>query len=720
MAISKEAEIGEAMRFVGSIDADSTTNEIDLSKIGRVLYAKRWWVIGPTLAALIGALIFVFSVTPRYSADARVLLENQENFLTRGADRTERADPSAVDAEAVQSQIQLLTSRDLARRVIKKLGLKGNSEFDPVAGGIGPLERLLVLLGIMRDPTGVSPEERILDKFSERLGVLSPTKTRVLSIEFSSRDPDLAARAANAIAETYIEMQQEAKRENARAAAQSLATLVADLHNRVAEADSRVEEFRAKAGLLIGANNAAIPTQQLGELNQQLSNARAAQADAQAKARLLREMIKQNRVGEIPDVANNEVIRRIYEQRVSLRAQLALESRTLLPMHPRIKELTAQLNDLDAQWRVAAERTARTLENDARIAAARVENLRRALDEQKEITGAAGAEEVKLRDLERVARLLKDQLEAETAKYQEALARERVKATPADARIIQRALAPQRPSFPKKLQIVAFSTIAALILSVGAIISGELLTGRAQLAPALSEAPLQRFETGAPLAQETKKPEPVEEESRAANEPLAAETDASPPAASADAEAGKDAFSLFDNARNAMTCVRTLVAPCEDEGDSSNTVIALGRNLAQRGRALLIVADRKAKAYDALLGERDGPPKGFGDLLAGEAAFEDVIHRDIGSRMHLMLGGTREAAEQTDIATVVEALAHAYDFVVLAASRETAGRFAPFADLAFVIGGESDAEALREELAQAGADTYLLRGGASADDLVAA
>lgn len=711
------------MRSSNSIGTEAATNEVDLSRIAYVIYAKRWWVIGPTLLALIGALIFVYSVSPRYSADARIILENQESFLTRGTDKMERGDTTAPDAEAVQSQIQFLTSRDLARRVIKKLELQGNPEFDPLAGGISPLTRVLVLLGLKRNPTNMSPEDRILEKFSERLSVLSPTKTRVLSVEFSSKDPDLAARGANAVAEAYIEMQQEAKRENARAAAQSLATLVSDLHMRVAEAEARVEEFRSKAGLLIGANNAAIPTQQLGELNQQLSGARAAQADAQAKARLLREMLKQNRVGEIPDVANNETMRRIYEQRVSLRAQLALESRTLLPMHPRIKELSAQLSDLDSQWRLSADRTARTLENEARIASSRVENLSRALDEQKQITGAAGADEVRLHDLERSARLLKEQLESETAKYQEALARERVKATPADARIIQRALAPQLPSFPKKLPITAFATLAALILSVGVIISGEMVTGRARPGAGLGQsdeaAEVSPVE-GAAQSQETRAASVEVRPVFAASEtPLSGLVEAQA-GANVLATARPDVVSRIDKARAAASCVKTLVAPCANDGDSSNTVIALGRNLSRRGGTLLVVADPGPGAYDALVAAPESGPKGLTDLVAGKAAFEEVIHRDKASRLHVMPGGSSVSTEQHELSDVVNALAHTYDFIVFAASRDQARRLASYVDLAFVIGGEADALALRDELAAAGADAHLLEGGASADDLVAA
>lgn len=720
------------------MDADaSQTNEIDLSHISRLLRRRRWWVIGPTLAALIGSAIYVNVVKPRYSADARVLLENQESFITR-VDRGERSDATAPDAEAVQSQIQLITSRDLARRVVKKLDLQGNPEFDPLAQGLGPVARFLVLLGVSRDPTRMSPEDRILEKFSEKLTVLSPTKTRVLSIEFTSRNADLAARAANAVAETYIEMQQEAKRENARSAAQALRTLVADLETRAAEADARVEAYRSKAGLLIGANNAVIPTQQLGELNQQLSAARAAHADAQAKAGLLRDMLRQNRIGDIPDVANNEVIRRIYEQRVSMRAQLALESRTLLPQHPRIKELTAQLADLDLQWRAAADRTARTLENDARIAASRVENLSQALDDQKRVAGAAGAEEVHLRELERSARLLKEQLESESTKYSEAMARDRVKATPADARIIQRALAPQLPSFPKKLPIIALATLAALILTSGTFIAGEILLGRAQFPPRRAPAPPIRLATAAaaevlpsgeiakeatPQAAEAvaQPAPPVEESAQEAAQESAQEAAPVEAAAPVVAEpVAADAVTRIDRARVAVECVKVLVALAGKDAQPENTVIALGRNLSRRGRTLLVVADRNERGYDSLVAALDARPKGMADLIAGEADYADVIHRDLASRLHIMPGGVSESEESYERALILDALAHTYDFLIFVAAAETARRLAPFVDMAFVLGDADGAEALRGELEKTGVDAFALEEGANADDLVAA
>ena len=714
-------------------DDSSVTGEIDLARIARAVSAKRWWVIGPTVAMFAGSVIFVNVVKPRYSAEARVLLENQENFIPR-ADKTERVAEILPDPEAVQSQIQLLTSRDLARRVIKMLDLQGNDEFDPLAKGMGATTRALVMLGLARDPTQTTPEDRILETFGDRLNVLSPTKTRVLSIEFTSRNPDLAAKGANAVAEAYLEFQQDAKRDHARGAANSLAALVAQLRARVAEADAEAEQFRAKSGLLVGSNNTTINAQRLSDLNTQLSLARSAQADAQAKARLLRDMLRQNRIGDIPDVANNEVIRRLQEQRVTLRAQLALESRTLLPGHPRIKELQAQLQDLDAQGRAAAERVARTLENDAHIAGARVENLTRALEEQKTVVGAADADDVRLRDLERTARLYKEQLESAAAKYHEATAQENSQATPPDARIFQRALAPQIPSFPKKIPIVSFATLSALILSIGGVVSGELLSGRPRVAssaprPAGEDAELANGErlspalaenhsvAPAPLAADVDAGQPAPE--HPLEPPSRSASEATPPAHQRTIAANARIVEKIDTERLCSPSVKALISRGDDSPSAPGTALAVARALARRGSAVLVAADASDRAFDGLLAGGLENPKGWRDLLSGAAEFGEVIHRDAGSRLHIIPAGVDDGEPRYDIAMTVEALARTYDFVVFTTTNAANTlRLAPMFDTILLRDADPAAENLFDALSRFHADVSLIED--APEELVAA
>src|SRR3954470_23578099 len=174
--------------------------DLDLRAIGQALNRKRSWIIIPTLLAFAISLAAVNLIPPRYKSEARILIDGRENvFLRPNGEREDQR--NTVDPEAVTSQVQLLLSRDLAREIIKKNKLAERPEFDPVLQGLSPVKSLLALIGIGRDPFGLTPEERVLDAYFDRLTAYAVDKSRVIVIEFQSRDPDLAAKVANSIAE---------------------------------------------------------------------------------------------------------------------------------------------------------------------------------------------------------------------------------------------------------------------------------------------------------------------------------------------------------------------------------------------------------------------------------------------------------------------------------------------------------------------------------------
>ena len=116
------------------------------------------------------------------------------------------------------SQVQLALSRDLARQVIKQLKLGELPEFDSTLRGVSLMRYSLGFLGLAKDPLGMTPEERVLESYYDRLTVFQVDKSRVISIEFQSADPDLAAKVANAVAENFLTFQQVARQDQTRAA----------------------------------------------------------------------------------------------------------------------------------------------------------------------------------------------------------------------------------------------------------------------------------------------------------------------------------------------------------------------------------------------------------------------------------------------------------------------------------------------------------------------
>src|SRR3954466_1398709 len=92
--------------------------EVDLAQVWDALKRRRRWVIIPTALAFLGSLAFVTVVSPRYTGEAKLLLETGETFYTRpGADRGGEQQV-LIDEQAGASQVQVVMSRDLAREAV--------------------------------------------------------------------------------------------------------------------------------------------------------------------------------------------------------------------------------------------------------------------------------------------------------------------------------------------------------------------------------------------------------------------------------------------------------------------------------------------------------------------------------------------------------------------------------------------------------------------------
>jgi succinoglycan biosynthesis transport protein ExoP len=682
--------------------------ELDLSAVGKALGRKKWWVIGPALAVAALALVGVNLLTPKYKSEARILIEGRENvFLRPEAEKAGDRGDRTVDEQAVTSQVQLALSRDLARAVIKQLKLGELPEFDPTLRGVSLMRYSLGFIGLAKDPLAMTPEERVLEAYYERLAVFPVDKSRVIAVEFQSADPELAARVANAIADNYLVFQQNARRDQTRAASTWLSGEIESLRAKVAEAEGKVEEFRTKANLFVGTNNTTLSSQTLGESNRELVAARSQKADLESKAHFIRDLLKKGSPIESSEFINSETIRRLNEQRVTLRAQLAEQSSTLLDNHPRIKELKAQIGDLDRQIREEAARLARSYEVDARLANAKLESLTSGLDALKRQAASNNGQDVELRALEREAKAQRDLLESYLAKYREASARDSLGAAPGDARIISRGVVSNTPYFPKKLPIVLIATLATLFLTAGFITTGELLAGNVYRAGGvvieLTDDRQGYFAAGA-------------EANRTIVHEAAAHPAVAPPVAATVREPEPPSDVTVTDVAQAVheageAGKRIAVIGAEREVAAAATAIGLARALAREARVVLVDLSFDEAGLSAIAADPRAP--GIGDLVRGAASFGQIITRDRYSRVQLVQAG--EAAgnaaaivNSERLAIAMDALARSYDHVVINAgpaselASERMARIAPCALLVATGIASADAEALRDQLASAG------------------
>ncbi len=654
--------------------------ELDVAALGRALWRRKSWIAVPTAIAGFASIAAVNLVTPTYRSESRVLIEGRENvFLRPEADKN--GERVAVDQEAVQSQVQVVLSRDLASHVIKQLKLNERPEFDPVLRGFSPIQNVAILLGLSRDPITMTPEERVLESFYKKITAYPVDKSRVVAIEFESTDPLLAAQAANTIAATYLTLQQGAKQDQTRAAGVWLSGEIETMRAKVLEAEARVEEYRARSNLFVGTNNTTLSNQQLGELNTQISLAQTQRAEAETRATMIRDLLKRGPV-EVSDVLNSELIRRLSEQRATLRAQLAEQSSTLLDQHPRIKELRAQISDLDRQMRNEGGKLARSFENDARMVATRVEHLSASLEQLKRRAASSNEQDVQLRALDREAKAQRELLESYLSKYREAIARDSMGATQGDARIISQATISTTPASPKKVPIVILATLATFLVSMGVVVGVELLSsGALMAAPSTDEGRIRREQPD--LQRRGEPPAPSRRE---------AEWELALAAIAADLKSEGKSLAI--------------VAAQKDAGARA-LALSLGRSLAPKKRTVLV---------DASLEQNEASPNplpGLAEFVLGAGSFASMIGRDGASRLHWIGPGSKPCDDvalwsSERMAMAMDALARTYDIVLVNAgvlSAQAAPRLARFASkaLLFAHGAPQDvATVARERLIAAG------------------
>ncbi len=593
-----------------------------LSSVGR-----RWrWMVGGTAAALIGSGAFLVAVPPRYAAVATVVAGEPARAVT-GASET-------ADREAVR--VETLASADIARAAVDRLRLAANPEFagDAASG------------------------QSAADAFLSRLTIAPVVGSRAIAITFSSRDTELAARGANTVAELAVQSLNEARARSTRAVATWLASKIGDDETRVAAAEAKIDAARAASALPPGDDGQKTAANEDSDLAAKLSAARAGQSAAAEKAALLRSLEREGRLADAPSSIADDSLRRLLDQRVALRAEIADASRTLLPLHPRMKDLAARLAALDGEIRDAAERAARASEAEARRAGDEADSMASALAQQSKPAAAAPVAEGSLRALEAEAHSAREDLAAYRQMAREAEARGAADAQAGEARIGSRAEVPRG---------AVFSKIAPLLLA-GAV-AGFLLSGLAAALAALAETGRRRTPT--PEAARATHAEPAAPDvTPEAERP--AERDPGAPAPSAPLPLG-----ALDSPEGIVAALKrvkphggaVVLVAGDRAGQALSVALQTARRLAaERPSVFVDLGDTQDWLADILYREAPGElaVPGLSDLIAERVGFGDVIRRDLSSDLDVVLPGGDRAGGTIDDA--LSAFAAAYGAVVVHAS----------------------------------------------------
>ncbi|OWV98427.1 chain-length determining protein [Rhizobium sp. R72] len=637
--------------------------DIDLGQLVRAVWARRLKVLAITALGAGVAFTGAKMISPKYRSETRILIEPRAPAFANAQVNDTNAGP-LLDELNIASQVQLLQSADLIKQIINSQTLYDLPEFDAAANG-SALTDILVALHLKKNPYENPPEERVIDAFTERLQVYQVPGSRVIGITFTSKDPKLAATIPNAMAAVYLATQSGAKLDSNSEATRWLEPEIENLRQKVNDAEQKVAEYRAAHGLLPTNGGSNFATQQLNDISAELTRVRGDRANAEARAQSVRDALSSGEPSDtLQDIMSSQSLQRLKGTESALQSQISDLQTSLLNNHPRLKSLRAQLSDIKVQIRQETQKILASIENEAKVAAVRQKELEQQADKLKANSAQAGEDEVGLNALTREATAQRQLLETYLSRYREAASRADKNSSPADARIVSKAIQPVDPYFPKVLPIVIVATLATFIMTSIVIMLVELFSGRA----------LRPVEPPEEEARDDEEPQSVTAASAkrvATPSLLATPVDEEPVAEPVEEENVLETnefsiASVSEYLRGSRAPLAIAISPTGDDGSAAT--VSLVRKLANDGSRVILV-DMTGSGLPTDLMADNRSMLGITDLLCGDAAFGDTIHGDSRSDAHLIPQGIsdpRRAMRGADrLSLLLDALVSAYDLVVV-------------------------------------------------------
>ncbi|HHG89506.1 MAG TPA: hypothetical protein ENJ90_03375 [Devosia sp.] len=632
-------------------DADMDGAQIDMKAVLGAVWRHRVRIALVTLLLCVLTYVLLSFVPKTYEASASLLVEPRSNIFLRAANDTGNGATGIADSVLMSSQVELVQSSQTLLQVVRSENLVEVAEFNGSRGS--PLDPLLALLGRKSDQRNL--EQKVLARLAKKVTVIRERDSRVISILVRSEDRELAARIANALAEAHVRRRAELSLNDTVDASDWLESEIEKLRVRVVEAESAVAAFRIQNDLFEGNNNTSLVDQQLSGIAAQITAAQERGNAARSRADLINGLLSSGQpIDGLADVQNSVVIQRLSENKAQLQGQRAQLLATLLPDHPQIRSITAQIREIDKQVLAEGRRVADALQAEAQIEEALTTSLQEELARLKISASSAATSSVKLQELEREAKAQRDLLETYLGRFRDASARTDTGAALPDVRVISVALAPLSPASPKTALILIAIVIVSVSVQIGSILLSELAVG----------APSGREQGRTPPIPDgyLKVPSTAEGAAKAVPSHRAP----IPPKGRAD---------WSENTALSSARLQALLEELERGGETTLILAALDsqedcNSLGQYVLERLMEQGRTVAVVDAQSREISEQP-GISDLSAGQAEFGEVVFgNENGDLTEVFWGRLPDILPQSDRpGTLVEALADICEIVVVFAEK---------------------------------------------------
>ena len=592
------------------VKSENREDVIDLSLYWSIIMIRKWKIIVFVGATTLLAALFSLSMERVYRASTTVLIESDQAKIVSIEDVY---GVNTTGKEYFLTQFEILKSRQLPERVVKRLELTKHPLFDPRQE-----DESFSLTGLLTDSKKVATTDEevfqiVVSRFHEGLSVSPVRNTQLAKIIFESSDPKLAALVTNTLAEEYIDSHLEAKLQVTVQAAGWLSGRLVELRNTLQESERKLQAYRESEGLVDVKGVQTLSADELEELTQRLADASQNRSEAETLYRQVQrlgdEPAYEDLIG-IPLILLHPLVQNMREEQGRADRRVAELRKRYGPKHPKMIAAESNAEQAKLQLQYQAARVANGIETDYRGAIQTERTIKAQMDGAKRRVQGVNRKEFKLSELQRDVesnRQLYDMFLTRTKETGEAGGLQS-----AHARVVDRAIPPRHPIKPRKSLIVMLAMAVSTLIGVMLAFLFESFNKTVRTPDDIEEKlglPMLGF---LPLEASNKSKLPFEGFSLSARGGF-----------SEAIRTVRTALMLSSIDEPHKVTVVTSSIPGEGK---STVALNLARALGQVEKVLLIDADMRRPTMSRVI-DLPRESAGLSNLVAGTASLEDVIYR---------------------------------------------------------------------------------------------
>jgi exopolysaccharide transport family protein len=620
MTIEKSIPIAES--FAQDPQTETQFGEergFSLLDLLRIIRVRRKIIVGTAAIVVALVTVIVLEMTPLYSATAVVMLDQRKHNLE---------DTAAVlsglpsDQATIQNQVQILTSLELAGRVVDKEKLREDPEFNPKLSGLS------ALLGAINpvnwfgtrkteaDAQEVDIERSaVIHRFLDRISVSPIGLSTAMKVSFQSESPQKAARLAAAVANAYVEDQLEAKFSATQKATQWLSGRISELSQKAQLADAAVQQYKAEHNITTTTTGGSVVEQQIAQVSAQLTAAKTDLAEKQANYGRLAALARTGHAAASSQVLASPVVAALRAQESQLTSQIANLESKYGARHPKMLDLMAQKQMLQGKIDEEIQRFVDSARNDVDVAASHVASLQGSLRDAENQGAGQNQANVQLTALQSAATSARAMYEAFLGRLNQTQGQEGIQ-TP-DARIISNPEIPTSASYPKKALAIGISIPAGLILGLMLAFMAERLDSGFRTTAEVERALGLPVLATVPEVAQPKEGSPINAAELVIKKPMSS---------FAESLRGLQLGLQLSNVdKQPKVVVITSSVPSEGK---TTVALSLARIAARGGMNAVIVDGDMRRPNVANTAELGAHDKGLIEYLTDKAGLEEVLHKD--------------------------------------------------------------------------------------------